>query len=142
MTGDLDHAGGRHDDPGQHLEQRALAGAVRSDDGQRLALHDLEGDLPQRPERRLTAPRPEEVGERRAHLRLAREAQVVADAEVAGVDGDGALAVLFVDVLDGHQRTFAKAGSTRLKYQVAKTRSRMETPDRISSEVQFGLVPS
>ncbi len=32
---------------------------------------------------------------------------------------DGALAVLLVDVLDGHQSTFAKAGSTRLKYHIA-----------------------
>ena len=72
-------------------------------------------------------------------LRLARETQAVAHAQVAGVDGHGALTVQLVDVFDGHQSTFAKAGSTRLKYHVATTMSRTETPARISSDSQSGL---
>ncbi len=47
MAGDLDHAGRGHDDACQDLEERALAGAVGPDDGQRLSLHDPEGDLAQ-----------------------------------------------------------------------------------------------
>ena len=34
----------------EDLEQRALAGAVAADDAQRLAVLDLEVDVPQRPE--------------------------------------------------------------------------------------------
>ncbi len=39
---DVDGPLGRRDDPGQDLEERALAGAVRSDDRQRLAVHEPE----------------------------------------------------------------------------------------------------
>ena len=38
------------DDPGEHLEERALAGAVRADDGQRLAVDEPERDVAQGPE--------------------------------------------------------------------------------------------
>ena len=36
------------DDPGEHLEQRGLAGAVLPDEGVRLPLGDAEGDAAQR----------------------------------------------------------------------------------------------
>ena len=38
---DLDDARRRHDDPGEDLEERALAGAVRPDDRQRLAVDEV-----------------------------------------------------------------------------------------------------
>ena len=41
---------GRRRDPGEDLEQRALAGAVVADDPEGLAALDLEVDVPQRPE--------------------------------------------------------------------------------------------
>ena len=47
---DLDRPRGRRDDPGEDLEQRALAGAVRADDGERLAVDELEADVAERPE--------------------------------------------------------------------------------------------
>ena len=50
MAVDLDHALGRGEDPGEDLEQRALAGAVGPDDAQRLAVRDRERDVAQRPE--------------------------------------------------------------------------------------------
>ena len=37
-------------DPGHHLQQRALAGAVFPDDAEGLAALDLEADVVQRPE--------------------------------------------------------------------------------------------
>ena len=43
-------AAGRAHDPREQLEHRGLAGAVRTDDPQRLARRHLEGDVPQRPE--------------------------------------------------------------------------------------------
>ena len=46
----VDRALGRPDDPGEDLEQRALAGAVRADDRQRLAALDAQVDVAQRPE--------------------------------------------------------------------------------------------
>ena len=47
---DVDRALGRMDDPGEDLEERALAGAVRADDRQRLAALDVQVDVAQRPE--------------------------------------------------------------------------------------------
>ena len=41
---------GRRDDPGQHLEQRALARAVRPDDPEGLAVDELEVHVAERPE--------------------------------------------------------------------------------------------
>ena len=42
LAADVDRALGRAHDPRQDLEQRALAGAVRPDDGERLAVAQLE----------------------------------------------------------------------------------------------------
>ena len=50
VADDVDRALGRVDDPGQDLEERALAGAVRPDDRERLAALDVQVDVPQRPE--------------------------------------------------------------------------------------------
>ena len=50
LPDDLDLALVRLDDPGQDLEERALAGAVRPDDREALAVDDAEGDVTQRPE--------------------------------------------------------------------------------------------
>jgi hypothetical protein len=41
---------GRRRDPRQHLQERRLAGAVRADHAEHLALVDLEADVPQRPD--------------------------------------------------------------------------------------------
>jgi hypothetical protein len=58
-TGEIDSValGGRRD-PRQHLQQRALAGAVGSDDADDLADVDPERDVLQRPERLLPSPWP------------------------------------------------------------------------------------
>ena len=89
---DVDRALGRMDDPGEHLEERALAGAVRADDRQRLAALDVQVDVAERPE--LVAPSaPEHLADRPAERRLPGEPQVVADPEVAGVDRAGPRAV-------------------------------------------------
>ena len=83
---DVDHPLRRPDDPGQDLEQRALAGPVRTDDGQRLAVDDAERDVAQRPER-LAALAREELAERPLDRVLAAEPKAVLDAEVLGHDG-------------------------------------------------------
>src|SRR5688572_17899999 len=57
--GDVDPARGRRGDAREHLQQRALAGAVVADDAERLASRDLEVDVAQGPEllaRRASAP--------------------------------------------------------------------------------------
>ena len=82
---DVDHALGRMDDPGEDLEERALAGAVRADDRQRLAVLDAQVDVAERPEL-LALAAPEHLAERPADRRLPGEPQVVADAEVVGAD--------------------------------------------------------
>ena len=92
VTADVDRALGRPDDPGEDLEQRALAGAVRSDDRERLAVERLAA-------RRGGAPRTARPARARAiwpidraDRRLLGEAQVVADAEVVDLDRVLALA--------------------------------------------------
>ena len=42
VAADVDRALGRMDDPGEHLEERALARAVRPDDGERLPALDAQ----------------------------------------------------------------------------------------------------
>ena len=114
LAADVDDALGGPHDPRQHLEERALAGAVRPDHGQRLAVVDLEVDVAEGPEalRRLAR---DDVRERLAEGRLAGEAEVVPDPQIVDRDrvavatlpgrGNAALA----------HRTLAKSGSTRLK---------------------------
>src|SRR5262249_21017585 len=41
---------GRHDDPGQHVDERGLAGAIRSDDGHELTVADAEAHAVERAE--------------------------------------------------------------------------------------------
>ena len=112
----VDRALRRADDPGQDLEERALAGAVRTDDGQRLAVEQAQRHVLQRPEA-LRAASAEHLPDRAADRRLPGESQVVPDAEVLGDDGR----LVRADdegrwsVVDGHHRTFAKRGSSRLK---------------------------
>ncbi len=119
VTADLDHALGRGEDPGQGLEEGALARAVRADDRERLAVDQPEGDVLERPERPFaTGP----LGHRRQGLAervLLGQAQVVADPEVADVDRRREPVTPLVGAAGcrAHQRTFAKAGSTRLKNQ-------------------------
>src|SRR5207247_462587 len=88
VTVDLDDPGRRRDDPGEHLEKRALAGAVGPDDAQRLAVDDLEGDIPQRPEMWVGALDLVAPGQRLAEGLLARELEVVLDPETLDVDRD------------------------------------------------------
>ena len=110
---DVDPALGRRDDPGQHLEERALAGAVGPDDGQRFAVDQVEADVPQGPERPIAvAAAPKRLTNDRLQRRLAGEAQAVLDPEVADVDrvwGPGP-----AGIVAGHHSTFANDGSTRL----------------------------
>ena len=47
---DLGFAAGRLGDPGEDLQQRALAGAVAADDAENLALAHFKTDVPQRPD--------------------------------------------------------------------------------------------
>ena len=106
----------RLEDTGQGQQQGALAGAVGTDDRERLALGQAERQVADRPEVGVgRAVAPEHPRERALERRPPREPQVVADPEV--VDLDGRLA------LDGgdpghrrrrHQRILANAGSTRL----------------------------
>jgi hypothetical protein len=86
VTDHVDHAFGRLDDPGDRLEQRALARAVRPDDAQRLAMTHLERDVAERPELALCR-WPHELRERRPERRLARESEAVLDAQIPNVDG-------------------------------------------------------
>ena len=50
VAGDVDDALRRPDDPGEHLEERALAGAVGADDRERFAVEQAQRDVAQRPE--------------------------------------------------------------------------------------------
>jgi hypothetical protein len=52
---EADFAGGRRGDRRQQLEERALAGAIRTDDADRLTTFDREAHVANRPER--VAPR-------------------------------------------------------------------------------------
>src|SRR5947208_9050017 len=66
---------------------RALAGPVRADHSERLAVHDSEGHVPQGPEVSGPLVAPQHPDERLVHRRLARQAKAVLDAETAHVDG-------------------------------------------------------
>ena len=83
VADDVDGALVRLDDPGEDLEQRALAGAVRPDDGEALAVDDPERDVAEGPEVGRALVPLQEVLERVADRRLAGQAEVVADAEAA-----------------------------------------------------------
>ena len=83
----------RRRDPGEDLEQRALAGAVVADHAEGLAALHLEVDVPQRPELlRLRAPaeRLDPLGEPLGEQQVAGlvAADLVALAEVVDLDGD------------------------------------------------------
>ena len=107
--------GSRIPDEGQ--QERALAGPVRPDQPDRLAVADLEVQVAQGPEvggarsgRGAAMP-----DERALDRRPLGEAQVVADPEAADVDGDGRSSAVA-------HRIRAKAGSTRLKKRDAEPR--------------------
>src|SRR4029079_2040949 len=108
----------RVDDPGQDLEEGALAGAVRADHRQRLAAADVQVDVTQGPEL-VALPAAEHLADRPADRRLPGEPEVVLDAQLGRRDR-----VLGTAVHPGrpflhrHQMTFAKFGSRRLKTTV------------------------
>src|SRR4026209_1577022 len=79
VTDDIDDALVRLDDPGEDLQERALAGPVRPDDREALAGRALERDVAECPEVGRTLVALQEVLERVTDRRLAREAKVVAD---------------------------------------------------------------
>ena len=70
MAAHVDRPFGWPDDPGQDLEQRALARAVGADDRQRLAALDAQDDVAQRPEL-LGVAAPDHLRERAPDGRLA-----------------------------------------------------------------------
>ena len=117
MADHVDRALGRPDDPGEHLQQRALARAVRADDRQRLAALDAEVDVAERPEL-LDLAAPEHLADRLADRRLLGEPQVVPDAQVGRADRERrrlGLPYRRRPAQAPHQMTFAKFGSRRLK---------------------------
>ena len=82
---DVDRTLRRVDDPGEHLEERALARAVRPDDRERLPALDVQVDVAQRPEL-VDLAAADRLSDRAPDRRLPGEPQVVADAEVGGAD--------------------------------------------------------
>src|SRR6185503_7013279 len=121
LAADVHDALVRAHDPRQDLEERALAGAVRPDDPQRLAVAQLERDMLERPEP-LGRLAQHEVRDRGSDRRLAGEPEVVPDAQVLGLDGIWHR---------GRHRTFANSGSTRLKNVIAMARSARLATSRI-----------
>src|SRR6185369_5203453 len=125
---------GRPHDPGQDLEQRALAGPVRPDDAERLAVAELDRDVTQRPEalRRSTQ---HEVRDGRADRRLPVEPEVVPDPEVDRLDGV---------LVAGAHSTFANSGSTRLKNVMHSASNTMLARSRPPSATRSGgwVVPT
>ena len=78
------------EDPREGQQKRALAGAVRPDDRQRLAVGQRQVEVAERPEVVLAAVvAPEHPGQRALEGRPLRQAQVVADTEVADLDRVG-----------------------------------------------------
>src|SRR6476469_5260557 len=126
------------DDPGEHLEERALAGPVWPDDRERLTALDVQVDVAQRPELVALAA-PEHLPDRVADGRLAGEAKVVADADVTGVDREVRAGIhpgrrRFA----GHQMTFAKFGSSRLNAYVVNARRMMLATSSAASDRKSG----
>src|SRR4029079_5781609 len=76
----VDRAFGWMDDPGEDLEERALACAVGADDRERLPALDVQVDVLERPEL-VGLAAPQHLPERTTDRRLAREPQVVDDTE-------------------------------------------------------------
>ena len=123
MAVDLDDALGRQDDPGEDLEQRALARAVGADDAQRLALADLERGVAQGPEVALGA------ALRAAHD-VWRRVGFLPRRRLYLTPRSSALMAIS---LPAHRRrahsTFANWGSTRLNSRIASA-SRTSGPER------------
>ena len=116
----LDLSLARLEDPRQREKERALAGTVGSDDRERLA--ELEGqvDVAECPEVVLVGiASAQHPGQRPLERRPFGESQVVADPEVADLDGvdvvGGGRGGRCVGVGVNHQRIRANAGSARLK---------------------------
>src|SRR6185312_17296751 len=120
-------------DPGQRLEQRALAGAVRSDDCEAVAVLDAEGHVPECPEVGRPIGPAAEVLERVAERRLAREPEAVLDAQPVDVDRVRGGGRLFA-----HHSTFANDGSSRLKKTTAIPRRTVDAARTKTSGPQSG----
>src|ERR1700692_859304 len=112
MAANVDAALGRRDDPGEGLEEGALARSIGPDDGQRFAMDEPECHLTQGPEGALALPSADDRRQGLAEGVLLRQPEVVANAELPNVDG-------VFGRRRGHQRTLANAGSSRLKSRVA-----------------------
>jgi hypothetical protein len=91
MADDVDLAFVGLDDPGEDLEEGALAGPVGPDDRQALAVDDPETDVTERPEMRRPVAATQQIPERGPNGRLAGQAQVVADAHALRIDRVGRL---------------------------------------------------
>src|SRR4029079_9535157 len=117
----LDHPRRRRDDPGEDLEERALARAIRPDDPERLAVDDVERHVPERPEIGVAALELHPSGERLAGRGPAGELEAVLDPQPVDADRDRAarMRVELARLHRRHQRTFANDGSTRLKSRIA-----------------------
>ena len=139
VADDVDGALVRLDDPGEDLEQRALAGAVRADDREALAVDEPERDVAEGPEVGRSVAPLQEVPERAADRRLAGQAEVVADAEARGRRSRSPASRRRSCGLA--HRTFANDGSTRLKNRVASTRKTVEKISSTKRPVQSGGVP-
>src|SRR5205085_1160988 len=120
------------------LQERALAGSVRADDGQRLAVDQLDRDVPECPELLHRMPG-QELPDRLPDGLLLVEPQRVLDADVLGPDRVRRSRMHARRCCERRHRTFAKFGSSRLKMIVAIAIRRMLTARRMPSDSQFGI---